>query len=370
MNDIKIVDFRLDESAFVGELFHTCWRENHVFFRCPEMLRWYCFDNPYARLFSRGLTVKGAYHNEKLVGFFAYFPFLLNRYGKRSYGFHTAQWYTYPEYRGKSLGLKLLNSAWNSNRLEICFALGNNDTARAIFKKWNWPFIELWPRYLLVLDKNQCRRFLVNDNESLTYLNNLSNPRFTRRREDMINIEEPKTIKGLVWDNFYWNEFATISVGPAREEKYLLWRYEDIPLFKYRYLTASLNGFLQGLLIYRIEKVRDTQEKVVRIVEFMSTLQCSGPLLDRLIHLSLMENAAFVDFFCTSHFYASTLFERGFIQDNLNNHYILPFLFQPLDITKLTLDIAWKVSDTVRLSDQGWEGLYLTKGDGFHDVPN
>jgi len=370
MNEIEIMDFRLDEAAFVGGLFHTQWCENHVFFRCPEMLRWYCFSNPYAKLFSTGLTVKGAYHGQELVGFFAYFPFLLNKYGIRAYGLHTAQWYTYPEHRRKSLGRKLLNSAWDFNRIDICFALGNNDAARVMLKKWDWSFIELWPRYLLVLDKEQCRRFLASGSELLAYLDCLSTPRFCRQPECRIKIEEPITIKGLAWDNFYWSEFAPISVGPAREEQYLLWRYEDIPLFKYRYLSAYVDGSIKGLLIYRIEKVRNTQEKIVRIVEFMSTLQCSGPLLDRLIDLSLMEKAAFVDFFCTSRFYESTLFERGFIQDNFDNHYILPYLFQPLDNSRLTLDLAWEISDKRLLPDQGWEGLYLTKGDGFHDVPN
>lgn len=370
MIDTEIVDFRLDEADYVGELFHTCWRENHIFFRCPEMLRWYCFDNPYAKLFSKGLTVKGAYHDKKLVGFFAYFPFLFNKYGKRAYGLHTAQWYTYPEYRGKSLGLQLLNSAWDIRRLDVCFALGNNDSARAIFKKWSWSFIELWPRFLMVLNKEQCRRSLVNESDSLAYLNRFPTPRIARITVKEIEIDEPKTIKGLAWDDFYWNEFAAISVGPAREKQYLLWRYEHIPLFKYQYLTASIKGLLQGLLIYRIEKVENAGVKVMRILEFISTSECSCVLLDRLIDLSLEKDVAFIDFFCTSNFYESILFEKGFIKDNINNHYTLPYLFRPLDTNLLTLDLAWKVSDIQRLPDQGWEGLYLTKGDGFHDVPN
>lgn len=370
INEIEVIDFRLDEAALVGELFHTHWRSNHIFFRCPEMLLWYCFRNPYAKLFSKGLTVKGAYHYNKLIGFFAYFPFLLNKHGKRAYGVHTAQWYSYPEHRGKSVGLKLLNSVWDVSLLDVCFALGNNDGARTIFKKWNWTFIDLWPRYILVLDKERCRHFAANDNKLITYLDRFSIPHFTRKAEHLVKIEEPISIKGLAWDNFYWNEFAHISIGPAREEQYMLWRYEDIPLFNYRYISAHKGGFIKGLLVYRIEKVSATQEKIIHILEFISTLQCSGPLLDQLIDISLMEKAAFVDFFCTSRFYESILFERGFILDNLDNHYTLPYLFRPLDTNRLTLDLAWKTSGARWQPGQDWEGLYLTKGDGFHDVPN
>ncbi len=339
LDDIEIKDFHFNDILFVGELFNTHWRKDHIFFRCPEMLRWYCFDNPYARLFSNRLTVKGAYQDNELIGFFAYFPFLLNNYGKRAYGFHTAQWFSFPEHRGKSLGSKLLSSAWD-NRTDICFALGNNDAARGIFKKWGWSFIDLWPRYILVLDKT---------------IGPLASP----------SVEELPTIKHLDWDNFYWNEIAPLSISPAREKQYLLWRYENIPLFKYQYLATYHKGLIRGLLIYRTEKIA-TQEKIVRILEILSIPQYSGALLDKLIALSITEKVNFIDFFCTSRLYENALLDRGFIKDNVNNHYSIPFLFRPLDTITLTLDLAWKATDTTL----NMSGLYLTKGDGFHDVPN
>jgi hypothetical protein len=314
--------------------------------------------------------VKGAYHNNHIIGFFAYFPFLLNKYGNRTFGFHTAQWYSCPEYRGKSIGLKLLKSVWDESILKICFALGNNDAARPIFKKWKWDFIDLWPKYVLVLDKKRCHHLIANDKKIIDYLDRFSIPHFNRQSDSSVHVDEPTSIKGLAWDNFYWNKLSQISLGPAREEQYLSWRYEDIPIFEYKYITAYKGTLLKGLLIYRIEEVSDTEEKIVHIMEFLSEVQCGGPLLSRLIDISLMEKAAFIDFFCTSRFYESILLEAGFIQDNLDNHYTLPYLFRPLDTNTLTLDLAWKTSGTKWQHLQGWEDLYLTKGDGFHDVPN
>lgn len=369
MEKLEIKDFDIKKLEFVGELFNIYWRNDHIFYRNPDMLHWYCYRNPYAALFSEGLTVKGAYLDKTLVGFFAYFPFLLNNFGSRHYGFKTAQWFSFPEYRGKSIGLNLLKKAWNNN-FEICFALGNNEGARNIFKKWDWNFIELWPRYVLLLDKDRCNNIIGDNDKIRNYVD--KHPGFERKQKsrESFDIEEPLTLNNIEWDNFYWNEIAPASIGPAREKKYLQWRYEDIPLFKYDFITAYKNNSIKGLLVYRNQKIPNTQENIITILELISTTQCSDLLIDRLIDIALKENCAFIDFYCTTPRYKNTMTKKGFILDKVDNHYTLPYLFRPVDTETLTFDLAWKTSGTGWEKPQNWENLYLTKGDGFLDVPN
>ena len=372
MRDIVFRDVRLDEVSAVGELFHKQWRENHIFYRDPSVLLWQFYDNPYRKLFSEDLTLLGAFINNKLVGVHGYMPFVFNILGEKKYGCHLCNWYAGEEIRKGPCAIRLRNQVLESHFFSVCFGFDLTPPARFIHKRCGMVIEDVFPRYIRFIDKENCYHLFkgyTGFESTITEWYRHSKG-FYFEEDTNIIAKEVETILDLPWDEFYWDRIAPLFVGPAREKQYLAWRYEKIPVFQYHYICAYKDDALSGLLVYRIEKVIGSEFKVLRIMDILCDEESSGLLLDRVIEVGRRENVVLADFFCTSDYYDSALAKRGFIIPKGDEPYPIPFLFRPLEPTKLSIDFCWQILDPKVDIEKFRRHLYYTKADGDFDRPN
>jgi len=368
-NRVEIRNIRLDEVTLVGQLFNQYWRKNHVFYREPEILIWQYYQNPYSKLFTDDLSLLGTFDKDRLIGVLGYMPFLLNNYGdKKEFGCHFCNWYADASYG--FVGLKLLYKIMHSKLFSAMFAFDQTTKSRPIYKRLNWKMEDYFPRYILVTDKACLKEVLVEAKNFYNIIDMLPSPVIVNKSSNkMVDVFEIKTIKELEWDDFYWNSFASKSFGPAREKSYLMWRYGNIPRYLYRFIVSYINGAVSGLIIFRVEQIKNMEEKVVRIMELICTEQSFAPLVNRLIEICFYENVCLVDFFCTYKIYEDLLESHGFTKGIINSAYNLPYLFQPLESQRLMLDYCWKTNSS-KFENINNEELYITKGDADNDRPN
>ena len=137
--------------------------------------------------------------------------------------------------------------------------------------------------------------------------------------------------------------FAPGVIGPAREYAHLSWRYRHIPIFRYRFLIAISGEGVAGLLIFRVETLRDASEKVLRVVDLVSTQGAADSLIAAAAEAARAEGAVMADVFFTNDLYAQVFRRHGFITDDDEQGYCFPYLFQPLDLAHRRLNCAWRV---------------------------
>lgn len=368
-NLVEIRVIRLDEIGLIGQLFDQYWRKDHIFYREPEILIWQYYQNPYTKLFTDDLSLLGAFDKDRLIGVLGYMPFLLNNYAdKKEFGCHLCNWYADSSYG--FVGLNLLYKIIRSKPFTAMFAFDQTTKSRPIYKRLNWKMEDCFPRYILVTDKARLKKVLVDAKDFYKIIDMLPSPVIVNKLlNKKVKVFEIQTIEKLEWDDFYWNIFATNSFGPAREKKYLRWRYEDIPRYLYRFIVSYINETVSGLLVFRVEQIKDREEKVLRIVELICTEQSFYPLINHIINLCLSENICLVDFFCTYKIYENLLKSHGFTKGIINSAYNLPYLFQPLENQRLVLNYCWKINSN-KFENIDSKELYITKGDADNDRPN
>jgi hypothetical protein len=79
-----------------------------------------------------------------------------------------------------------------------------------------------------------------------------------------------------------------------------------------------------------VEKIRERDEKILRVMEFLSTAEAEGPLAQSLIRAAEDYNTIFADFYCTSEKTARALEVIGFKRHSPDEKGIsFPSRFQP-----------------------------------------
>lgn len=372
-------DLGLQETDLAASFFHQQWRPNHIFYLHRELLLWQYYDNPYARQFSPGLTFKGAFDDDELVGVFGYMPFAFNRYGRRRYGCHLSAWWVHPEHRRGPLAMELLHELQHRMNFEACLAGINTPVAEGLYERLSWVVLRCIPRVLLPVEK---RRFLAlaapAARATAVEMSSRSEAAATVSGEDLeprVTVEELQDFErlpGLGWDDFYWKHIAPAQMGPARESVYLTWRYARIPVFQYRALMALREGEVRGLLVFRVERVKDREETVVRLVDLVAGQDSALPLIRAVAKVADRERAAMVDFFYTSPAHQAAFDACGFVdaRDASGEAYWFPHLFQPLDHQRNRLNCSWWIRDMDLRMEPARNDFYITKGDYEFDRPN
>ncbi len=380
MNEITIRDFKASEADKLGLFFHQQWRENHLLYRNRELLMWMYHDNPYAPALGEQLTCKAAFCDDQVVGILCYMPCAFNRYGQKQKGCNMSAWWTSEDHRKGGLGLKLMRkSIIREMDLDAAIAGMLTKMVQPVYTAMRWVTVWNIPRLLLPLDKEKL--IFMTEAESSP------NAAAAKVKLESLDISEPVSpvediavselenfaeLPASQWDKFYWETIAPTHMGPAREAKYLQWRFGDIPIFNYRALLARQGGKIVGLLVFRVEKVRDRDEKVVRIVDFVADENGADALAVTVANIAREEKAVCADFFCTHTRYNHALEKVGFVDATTNDgqDYWFPYLFQPMDFEHTKLNCAWWLRDFDLKKTQARDDFVLMKGDYEFDRPN
>jgi hypothetical protein len=379
MEEVVKRDLSLEEADFAATFFHQHWRPNHIFSLNRQLLLWQYYDNPYARQFSSGLTFKGAFNAKGLVGVFAYMPFALNRYGRSGYGCHLSAWWVDPEHRRGPLAMGLLHDLQHRMGFDACLAGINTPVAEGLYERLRWVVLRCIPRLVLPVEEASFLRLgdpAANAITAEMVSRSHSEPDWPNHSSELgVEVEELKEFErlhDLGWDEFYWKQIAPSQMGPARETEYLIWRYARIPIFRYQALTALCKGEACGLVVFRLERVKNREERVIRIVDLVARPGAAVPLIRAAVEVARREKAAMVDFFYTSPSYLDAFRACGFVdaRDADGEAYWYPHLFQPLDHARNRLNCSWWVRDLDLHTPQARNDFFITKGDYEFDRPN
>tara|TARA_Y100000588_G_scaffold89019_1_gene95396 strand:- start:21873 stop:23024 length:1152 start_codon:yes stop_codon:yes gene_type:complete len=355
------------------------WNTRHILSRDGNLLLWQYDTHRLPQWNSNGPTILLASVNRNIVGMLGLIPFNLNVSGEIFPGCWLSQWFVTPEARNTGAGMRLLWATRNMG-FEAIFAIGLNQTAQNIYHAFGFEMLPEVPRWVQVLNYKDTRNLITDSTHEtmsaqIPRLDSLAKESsYTKHTNIKLSLESNRFSSD--WDEFWFNKIAPITIGPARDSSYLNWRYAEHPSFKYEFAVArekSSNNVL-GLAVYRIEQVMNREEKILRVLEFMSSPESEEILTENITRYGLDNGIAFADYFCTSKRFAKPLTRIGFkINSSAHNDPPFPIKFQPLDSdTSKLLGAFWISTDlrehTGKLNHR--DNFYITKSDSDQDRPN
>jgi hypothetical protein len=368
----------------VRRFIDTHWQRGHILARDESLLRWQ-FDESRTKTNSRqGLSILLAWHEERIVGMLGRISFDLNVRGTVVPGVWLSHWLTIPEVRAHGVGLSLL---WAIQKSEFgaVFVLGVNKTAGKVYAALGFEILPGLPRWIGVVDVERSARLLAEVIPG-TEIQNLDEM-CAQYRVDMgsagsshpeVNVVEWSEPLAAAWDFCWTHQLAPTLLSPSKDASYLRRRYIDHPTFRYeiRLALETRTGNVLGLAVFRVEKIRERKEKVLRVLEFLATPEAERALALSLIQAAQSHDTVFADFYCTSGRAAHALeligFRRAAAADNGTG---FPARFQPIEAGPSEISGAFWVSASLRRKlDPGKllasSDFYITKSDGDQDRPN
>jgi GNAT superfamily N-acetyltransferase len=317
----------------------TEWRRGHVLARDAELLAWQHErrDDP-SRLALLVAEDEGA-----LLGMLGFIEFDACVREDRVRGGWMTNWLVIPEARGRRLGLALVEAALGAE-YEFIGALAANSATEHILGRYGFATRGL-QRWVRVFDVEALRELVA----AKPYPD-AAWQAWARGQTQRLSTEsgsEPQT-----------STMSDAAVAACRDAAFLQRRYEQHPSFRYELLRDS-----SGFAAYRIEQVRDSSLKVMRIVDFLG-----GPgLAAKVAETAQAAGVLLADFSCTSARFGAALEEAGFQrEDRLPAE--LPGRFQPLDFSDRPIVSCFWAASRLEV-DFGADDLYVTRADSDLDRP-
>lgn len=370
MSDLTIEWLTDSDLASVQQFLDEHWSKGHVLSRDSELFRW-----QYSGPASGQMQVLVAKREFAIVGMLGVIPVDFTLKGERVRGGWHTMWRALPESGHPRLGLDILQRA--IKEFPVSGTLGGNATTIKILRVLGFKIKDKVARWVKPINQEALANLLTvlgpdYRNSALSrwidqHPNGIANLGHSASEYEII---EWSAESHDLWDDAWNNRFSTQLVSVWRDSAYVNWRYAQHPTFDYVSAVARnlSTGEAEGLLVFRLAPVRDREETVVRIVEFLSTSTAAAPLLSWLDLRLQGTNAAFADFYCTSMKSDALLSQGGFYQEDEDSE-PLPSLFQPLDISRSALNFALYLPTEHRSIFDEAE-LYFTKSDCDQDRPN
>jgi RimJ/RimL family protein N-acetyltransferase len=341
------------------------WRRGHVLARDAGLLHWQ-HDRPSD---AGRLSVLVAEHPvQGIVGMVGIIPFEACVMGADHRGGWMTNWLVVSEHRGRGLGLGLLRRALED--LDLVGALAGNERTQRVLGRFGFENVTM-ARWVRVFSVEALERLLGERAGSYPAA------AWAAWREQAHHGALVSGARlwsgGGRWDAA-WERFAPRLVGAKRDEAHICRRLVEHPRFRYTVLVADgPGGEPAGLAAYRIEEVRDSEARVMRIVEMLAEDEDAGrALAGALAEAARSEAVVLADFPCTSDRFGRPLAAIGFVLEETLPA-ALPGRFQPLDFSDRPLVCSFWASRHV-VADRGklfrTPALYVTRSDSDLDRPS
>jgi GNAT superfamily N-acetyltransferase len=302
-----------------------------VLARDDELLRWQHArpDNP------ERLSVLVAEEAGRLVGMLGLIEFDACIRSRRARGAWMTTWLVEPDARGRGIGRALVEQTL-ATEYDFVGALAANEATRHVLHGLGFAEVGMY-RWVRVLDVDGLRELLRG--------RDVPDEAWAAWAESSPATETAPPAQGFV--------------GACRDGAFLERRYGRHPRFDYRVVRTE-----QGVAARRIETVRGTDLRVMRIVDLLA-----GPeLAEQLATEAEREAVVFVDFACTSPRFGLPLEAAGFArEDRLPSE--LPSRFQPLDFSERPIVSCFWACPGLGVDFFGGD-LYVTRADSDLDRPN
>jgi hypothetical protein len=378
---LHIAPCRDQDTAAVMRFLDEQWARNHVLSRDETLLRWQ-YDASLRDGRAGPPSILLAWRADEIVGMLGLTYMRWIQDGQIYLGAWTSHWFVRPELRESPLSLLLLRRA-SQLGAQIIGSVGVNDRAVGIICHLGYEIIREIPRWVAVIDPVKTATLLaaagVDDSPSdalLSFCRERTIPERTpAHRDSEWEVSEWSDDVAAEWDVCWEHCLQSRFTGVVRDSAYIRWRYVAHPTFRYEVRVARhrTSGNVGGLLVSRLETVKDRTERVLRIVELLTYGRpATDCLLDDFARRARDAAVAFTDFYCTSAI--DGLADAGFRHEEVANRpFAIPFRLQPLEPGERPLNAAIKLPASLRgtLGEAAARGaLYLTKSDGDQDRPN
>ena len=330
----------VERAAELQRFIDEHWRQGHVLARDEALLRW-----QHRRLGDpERLAVLVAEDEGRLLGMLGFIEFDACIGDERVPGGWMTNWLVVPEARGRRLGLELVEAALGS-QYEFIGALKANSATDHILGRYGFETRGMH-RWVRVFDEEALRELLAGKSFPDEAWQAWASGQTQRLSTE--SGSEPQT-----------STMPVPAVSACRDAAFLQWRYEQHPAFRYEVLRDS-----SGFAAYRIEEVRDSRLKVMRIVDFLG----GAPLAAQLAEAAQEAGVVFADFSSTGAQFGAALEGAGFQrEDRLPAE--LPGRFQPLDFSDRPIVSCFWAAPRLG-ADLGGGDLYVTRADSDLDRPS
>jgi hypothetical protein len=358
------------------------WANNHILSRDAALLRWQHSGALRDGDQDAPPSILLAWQDDRIVGMLGMTYVRWLQAGCTYLGAWSSHWFVLPELRKSHLSLLLIRRAADLGP-EVIGSLGVNDRAISVIRNIGYEVVSEIARWVAIIDPAKTAALLVASGMDSSLLREI----LTSCRERVVRentsafaqrdweIEEWHDDIAPEWDNYWEQCLSPGFTGVVRDSTYLRWRYSGHPTFRYRTSLARhrLSGKIGGMVVSRIETVRDRAERVMRVVDVLSDNRAATEcLLEQIICEARENDVAFADFYCTK--LIDGLADAGFrVEHTHTDPFPVPFRLQPLEMGGRPLNAAIRLPAHLRgtlgkVAAQG--ALYLTKSDGDQDRPN
>jgi len=357
------------------------WHPDHVLSRDETLLRWQFAPERLQGQRAPGPTVMLAWLEGEIIGMLGLTGFEFNALGERYPAMWLSQWFATPAHRRHNVALRLMWAA-RDLRLEAMATLGANTSSARLLARLGFELIPSLSRWVGVFDVPAAAELVCGANPTLGLpaaaalcRTHLVRPPTGAKAMGSLRAVDWSTDTAAAWDRCWNGVLARQIVAACRDAAYLNWRYVSHPRFEYQLRGAqrASDGAVEGIVVWRVERVRDRATWVLRIVEFLGTPAAEAVLARSVLEAGRDSGAAMGDFYCASARSAEVLVRAGFQRAPAPpGGVVFPSRFQPLEsqhfpmTTLVRLPGAWR-GRMRELLDEG--RLYITKSDGDQDRP-
>lgn len=312
---------------------------------------WQFKNTPFSK--EEGYSILVAKEQGGISGFLGYFPVEFRLSGDIHTGCISYNWYATRQSRS---GIKLLSELMV--RYGNIFYLGCTTESEAIFKLFRMPMSFL-SRWVGVINGEKVRDiFHIQDKMILSQVT-ASHNRINALEDSTSSIYPCKRFNDD--DEFFFDQWGSIKGYIRRTGKYLNWRYIDIPRHNYQVIRDNNGQFA----VYRVEQIKDHQEKVIRILEWNFYGRSAEGAISFIVKEGLRQGAILIDFISSAAEIGMHMESLGFFPAT-DHPGGIPYLFRPIYYTRDVL-IAVDLPPHRVEREFDFTQWYITKGDSDMD---
>ena len=369
-NNLNVRFFKKSERQLLLDTIDRLWKHDHIYVRKPEVLEHFVLNTPYREAFAgkdNYSYVAMLDDDGRIVGIYGCIPQIFNIFVKNYPSETATTWLFDKECCSGANGLALRDFCYKKG-IKAAVYFGLSDEAYRIDEAYGSFMTSDFPRWLCVLQKDSVKKYLLPKLLATNILPLIKHVECSNKYK--IEIDELRDDK---WDEFYFKHVAPVTVGTQRDYKFLLWRYGQSPILKYKFISViDENKNFLGLAVIRKEEILDGALYLGRILEFISfDAEASIQLANAVTNY--YSDIALWDFYCLSDITTYGLEMIGFRKSpSWMQHAMIPTRFHPVDLEHIKLNGAVYISDSIKykinqLTSIPW---YITRGDSDQDRAN
>lgn len=314
---------------------------------------WLYKKNPYLKMWNKNADCSVALIKSKkgkILCISCFLPWEVICSGKKYLAIWDIEWLNVSKKKG--LGRKIIK--YLEKYFDLYLGFGYNSLAARGYKKLKYNLFGEIDRKICIISKLKLYKLLkrLGGNRKVVL------PR--QAKVSFVKYKIISSLKQISSRPFYvYNKNNCIS---TKSKELLEWRYLRHPFIKYKLITTNYND----LAVCRSEKVRDTKQKILRILEIFPNSNKKNQIVNAILYFAKKNNFTLVDFFCVSKYMSDKIIGKKFISFKKHRKFNIPYLFNPIESRdRKSINFVYKNIKNIPYQPNKF---YATKGDGDQDV--